>query len=199
MSIFVLGSGSAGRCMILKNAGLDFEVIRPDVDEDAIRNAFSPPEGEDPFAALALALAEAKARAVSKRTDLPVLGADQLLVCEDEVFTKPADMAEARENLERLRGRTHRLISALCIARKGESVWTHVDEAHLTMRNFSDAFLDWYLNTAGEKVLSSVGCYQIEGPGIQLFEKIEGDWFTIVGLPILPFLNWLRQEGLIPQ
>ncbi len=198
MTTFILGSGSAGRRMILENAGLDFEVIRPDIDEDTIRRQFSPLSEQESFDALALALAEAKAIAVSRNTDLPVLGADQLLVCEGRIFTKPSDMNQARENLLRLRGRTHKLISALCVARNGRRIWTFVDEAQLTMRAYTDEFLDWYLNKAGERVLSSVGCYQIEGLGIQLFEKIEGDWFTIVGLPILPFLDWLRRERIIP-
>ncbi len=198
MATFVLGSGSAGRRMILENAGLDFAVIRPEVDEDEIRVRFDPAGHDDPHGALALELARAKALEVSARTDLPVLGADQLLVLEGRIFTKPRDMAEARRNLMALRGHTHRLISALCVAQQGRVAWIHVKHADMTMRLFSDAFLDWYLKTAGEKVLSSVGCYQIEGPGIQLFERIEGDWFTIIGLPLLPFLDWLRSQGLIP-
>ncbi len=198
MATFVLGSGSTGRRMILKNAGLDFEVIHPRVDEDEIRAGFDAAAHEDPHATLAVELARAKALEVSTRTALPVLGADQLLVLEGRIFTKPRNMAEARRQLEALRGRTHRLVSALCVARQGEVEWIHVKHADMTMRPFSDAFLDWYLETAGEKVLSSVGGYQVEGPGIQLFERIEGDVFTIIGLPLLPFLDWLRGQGLIP-
>ena len=197
MSQFVLGSGSAGRRMILENAGLDFEVRRPQVDEEALKARFGK-EGDAPVEDLALALARAKAEAVSRAEERPVLGADQILVCEDRVFSKPVDMEEARRNLDFLRGRTHRLISALAVAEGGETVWTCVEEARMTMRNFSDAFLDRYLDMAGENVLKSVGCYQIEGPGIQLFEKVDGDWFTIIGLPILPFLDWLRGRGLLP-
>ncbi len=197
MSQFVLGSGSAGRRMILENAGLDFEIRRPQVDEEALKARFGK-EGDAPVEDLALALARAKAEAVSRAEERPVLGADQILVCEDRVFSKPADMEEARRNLDFLRGRTHRLISALAVAEGGETVWTCVEEARMTMRNFSDAFLDRYLDMAGENVLKSVGCYQIEGPGIQLFEKVDGDWFTIIGLPILPFLDWLRGRGLLP-
>ncbi len=194
MSQFILGSGSAGRRMILENAGLDFEIRRPRVDEDALKARF---EGaaED----LAAALARAKAEDVSRNAELPVLGADQILICEGRVFSKPADMEEARRNLNFLRGRTHRLISALAVAEGGRTVWTRIEEARMTMRNFSDDFLDWYLDMAGENVLKSVGCYQIEGPGIQLFEKVEGDWFTIIGLPILPFLDWLRQRNILPE
>ncbi len=198
MSQFVLGSGSAGRRMILENAGLDFEVRRPQVDEEALKARFGK-EGDAPVEDLALALARAKAEAVSCDDGRPVLGADQILVCEGRVFSKPADMEEARRNLDFLRGRTHRLISALAVAEGGETVWTCVEEARMTMRNFSEAFLDRYLDMAGENVLKSVGCYQIEGPGIQLFEKVDGDWFTIIGLPILPFLDWLRKRGILPE
>ncbi len=197
MSQFVLGSGSAGRRMILENAGLDFDIRQPQVDEDALKAEFRSTD-EAPVEDLALALARAKAQAVSRAETRPVLGADQILVCEDRVFSKPADMEEARRNLRFLRGRTHRLISALAVAENGETVWTCIDEARMTMRDFSDAFLDRYLETVGEDALKSVGCYQIEGPGIQLFEKVDGDWFTIIGLPILPFLDWLRNRGLLP-
>ncbi len=198
MSQFVLGSGSAGRRMILENAGLDFEIRRPQVDEEALKAEFGQEE-EMPIEDLALALARAKAEAVSKNENRPVLGADQILVCEGRVFSKPADLEEARRNLRYLRGRTHRLISALAVAERGGTVWTCVDEARMTMRNFSDAFLERYLRMVGENVLRSVGCYQIEGPGIQLFENVDGDWFTIIGLPILPFLDWLRERGLLPE
>ncbi len=197
---FVLGSGSAGRRMVLEQAGLDFEVMPARVDEEAIRSGFPRHEGgEDAgLAALAEALAEAKALEVSRRSDKPVLGGDQILVLDGEVFSKPRDMAEARAHLQRLRGRTHHLISALAVAEAGEIVWRHTDSAAMTMRAFSDAFLDAYLERLGEKALSSVGCYQVEGPGIQLFERISGDYFTIIGLPLLPFLAWLRQRGLLP-
>ena len=193
---FVLASGSAGRRMVLKNAGLTFEVMPAAVDEEAIRQQF-PQRGEADFTALALALADAKALEVSRRSPLPVLGGDQLLVLDGEVFGKPRDMQEARAHLQRLRGRTHHLISALSVAQGGEVVWQHVDSAAMTMRAFTDAFLDAYLRDLGEKALTSVGCYQVEGPGIQLFEKIKGDHFTIIGLPLLPFLAWLRQRGLL--
>ena len=194
---FVLASGSVGRRMVLENAGLSFEVMPAAVDEEAIRQRFLQ-RGEADFTALAQALADAKALEVSQRTSLPVLGGDQLLVLDDEVFGKPRSMEEARAHLMRLRGRSHHLISALSVAEGGEVVWQHVDAATMTMRAFTDAFLDAYLEALGEKVLSSVGCYQVEGPGIQLFEKIEGDHFTIIGLPLLPFLHWLRERGVLP-
>jgi len=195
MGRFVLGSGSSGRRMVLANAGLDFEVMRPQVDEEAIKAGFAA-QGKG-VEALAQELADAKALDVSARTPLAVLGADQVLELDGEPFSKPADMVAARAQLLSLRGRTHRLISALAVAREGEIVWRHVDVAHMTMRRFSEDFLDAYLERVGEKALASVGGYQVEGPGIQLFECIRGDFFTIIGLPLLPFLAWLRKEGLL--
>ena len=195
MADFILGSGSAGRRMILENAGLDFAIRRPDVDEEALKEQFLASGGNPEE--LAMPLAEAKAVAVSRGEELPVLGADQVLVCDGRLFSKPRDMEQARENLKILRGRPHRLISALAVARGGEVVWRHVASAEMVMRDFSDEFLDWYLDKVGDKALSSVGCYQVEGPGIQLFRQVEADWFTIIGLPLLPFLDWLRGEGII--
>ncbi len=198
MATFVLGSGSAGRRMLLENAGLSFEVLPARVDEAAIRADFLRAHGADELPLLADELAAAKALEVSRRTEKPVLGGDQILVVDGEVFSKPRDMEQARAHLRRLRGRTHHLISALAVAEKGEIVWRHRDAAAMTMRAFSDVFLERYLAEVGERALSSVGCYQVEGPGIQLFERIDGDYFTIVGLPILPFLHWLRGRGLLP-
>ena len=197
--MFVLGSGSAGRRMLLENAGLSFEVMPARVDEDAVKERFLREHGSEALPELADALAAEKALEVSRRTELPVLGGDQILVLEGELFNKPHDMEEARENLKRLRGRTHHLVSALAVAEKGEIVWTYREAAAMTMRAFSDTFLERYLATVGEKARSSVGCYQVEGPGIQLFENIEGDYFTIVGLPLVPFLHWLRERGLLPE
>ncbi len=196
--MFVLGSGSAGRRMLLENAGLVFTVMPARVDEEAVKERFLREHGPEALPELADALAAEKALEVSRRTALPVLGGDQILVLEGELFNKPRDMDVARENLKRLRGRTHHLVSALAVAEKGEVVWQYRDAAAMTMRAFSDAFLEEYLAMVGEKALSSVGCYQVEGPGIQLFEKIEGDYFTIVGLPLIPFLHWLRKRGLLP-
>lgn len=198
MADFILGSGSAGRRAILQNAGLDFATDRPRVDEDAVKEAFFTRGNEANPADLAAILARVKAAEVSTRHDLPVLGADQILLCDKKIFSKPATMDEARQNLIALRGRTHRLISAIAVAQKEKILWSHVATAEMTMRDFSNEFLGRYLAQVGEKVLSSVGCYQIEGPGIQLFERIEADWFTIIGLPLLPFLQWLRNENIIP-
>ncbi len=146
----------------------------------------------------ALALAEAKAHAVSGRhNDAWVIGADQMLVCEGRWFDKPADKNEALTHLKTLRGRGHDLISAVCVAKNHEIDWRHVESTHLTMLDLSDAFFEDYLAKAGPEVLESVGAYRLEGVGAQLFSKIEGDYFTILGLPLLPLLAYLREAELI--
>lgn len=195
-STLILASGSAVRAMLLRNAGLDFRVQDSRVDEDAVKKRFA---GSDTDA-LALKLAEEKALAVGRgEAAALVIGADQILSCDGERFDKPRDLDEARTNLKRFRARTHVLHSSVVLARGAEIVWRHSDRAQLTMRDFSDRFLDWYLATLGEKVRTSVGCYQLEGPGIQLFERIEGDYFTILGLPLLPLLAQLRQSHAVTQ
>lgn len=195
-SSLILASGSSVRATLLRNAGLAFTVQDSRVDEDAIKKRFVGGDTD----ALALKLAEAKALAVSKdEPESLVIGADQMLSCDSDRFDKPRDMDEARGNLKRFRGRTHILHSGIVLALAGEILWRHSDRAHLAMRDFSDGFLDWYLETVGEKVRMSVGCYQLEGPGIQLFERIEGDYFTILGLPLLPLLAELRRRNAVPQ
>jgi septum formation protein len=190
----ILASGSAVRAMLLRNAGLEFAVQDSRVDEDAVKKSFAGGDTD----ALAQTLAAEKALAVSRAAPASlVIGADQILSCEGDRFDKPRDMDEARTNLKRFRAHTHTLHSGVVLALGGEIVWRHGDKAHLTMRDFSDSFLDWYLETLGEKVRSSVGCYQLEGPGIQLFEKIEGDYFTILGLPLLPLLAELRRREVV--
>lgn len=195
---FVLGSGSAGRRMLLEQAGLAFEVIRPNVDEEVLKDNFLREHDPKDLPALATTLATEKAREVSTRTDKLVVGGDQILLLDGVLFNKPRDVQEARENLRRLRGRTHHLVSALALARKGEVIWRYRDTAAMTMRDFSDDFLELYLHLAGTGVLSSVGCYQIEGLGVHLFEKIEGDHHTIIGMPMLPLLAALRSHGIVP-
>ena len=192
----VLASTSPYRRKMLEAAGLAFEVLAPDVDEADLKHCLAtraPKPG-----AVAEALARAKAEAVSARhPDAVVIGADQVLALDDELFDKPGDLAAARAQLERLRGKTHRLVSAVALARAGEVHWTHVDEAVLTMRPFSPAFLDRYLAHAGAGLGQIVGAYEIEGPGIQLFERVAGDHFTIIGLPLVPLLAELRARGAI--
>jgi nucleoside triphosphate pyrophosphatase len=147
---------------------------------------------------VALVLAEAKALDVSaKNPDAIVIGTDQTLSLDDTIFHKPADMEGARRHLLKLSGKTHHLNSAVVLARNGETLWRHVAVARLTMRKLEPDFIGRYLSRVGDKALSSVGAYQVEGEGIQLFEEIEGDYFTIVGLPLLPLLVALREQGAI--
>jgi len=190
----VLASTSQSRRTLMKNAGLVFNTVAATVDERAIeseeRNVKLGP------AELALELARQKALDVSrKKPGALVIGCDQTMSLGQVVFHKPAGIGEARENLWTLRGKTHRLNSAIVLVQDGEVSWEHVGIAELTMRSFSESYLDQYLSRVAESVLKSVGAYQLEGEGIQLFESIEGDYFTILGLPLLPLLSKLREMG----
>ncbi|RWN01606.1 MAG: Maf-like protein [Mesorhizobium sp.] len=192
----ILASGSPFRKALLVNAGVAVEAVPAEVDERALEaplkdSGISP---ED----VALVLAEAKATEVSERKPgALVLGCDQTLSLGDKVFHKPADMEAARRHLLALSGNTHQLNSAVVLARDEAVLWRHVGVASLTIRKLDPAFIGRHLARVGAKALSSVGAYQIEGEGIQLFEKIEGDYFTIVGLPLLPVLAKLRELGAI--
>ncbi|MBL6762105.1 MAG: Maf family protein [PS1 clade bacterium] len=183
-----LASQSKIRAAVLEGAGLDFEVQVSGVDEDALKAAH-----HGAADALALALAAAKAQAVAAEGLL--IGADQILECDGKLYDKPRDMDEARHNLSLFRGKTHYLVGGVVLVEGGETVWAHGGRVALTMRDFSDAFLDAYLAAAGERVLSSVGCYQLEGLGAHLFSAIDGDYFSILGLPLLPLLDGLRTHG----
>ena len=192
----ILASKSISRKTILYNAGLRFDVIPSEIDERAVeepllRTGFSP---ED----IALVLAEAKAETVSMTSpDSYTIGADQILEFEGERITKPDTMKSARRLLLRMRGKTHHLHSAVAVARRGEVLWTNAGTAHLTMREYSPEFVGRYLAQVGEEALTSVGAYRIEGLGIHLFEKIGGDYFTILGIPLLPLLKYLREHSVI--
>jgi septum formation protein len=191
----ILASKSEVRRTLLAAAGIPVEIDPADIDERAA-------EGGAPRAAghAAALLARAKAEAVAaRRRGRVVLGADQTLALGNERFTKPKNRAFAREQLRKLRGRTHELHSALAVVRDGKVVFRHIETARLTMRAFSDSFLEAYLDEAGDTVTASVGGYQVEKVGIQLFERIEGDHATILGLPLLPLLAWFRREGLLAQ
>lgn len=192
----VLASASPFRRKMLEDAGVAVETARPGIDERAVEAAVEG-SGITPEE-LAAILAEAKALDVSER--MPgrlVVGADQTLSLGDEVLHKARDMEEARRRLLALSGRTHQLNSAAVLARDGQVLWRHVGVARLTMRPLDPAFVGRHLSRVGDGVLGSVGAYQIEGEGIQLFERIEGDHFTIVGLPLLPLLAKLRELGAI--
>ncbi|MBO6634649.1 Maf family protein [Parvibaculum sp.] len=202
-SSLILASASAVRAKLLADAGLRFEAVDSRVDEDAIKAGFAKGDkqhgnAESETDALALKLAEAKALAVSATNGHAlVIGADQILSCEGKRYDKPKSMEEARANLLAFRGRPHILHSGLVLAKNGATLWNLSVRATLTMREFSESFLDAYLEEAGERVMKSVGCYQLEGPGVQLFETIEGDYFSILGLPLLPLLDELRRHGQV--
>jgi septum formation protein len=192
----VLASTSPFRRRMLEAAGLSFRVVPPDVDEAAIKERF--PNGNSQPAAVAEALARAKAEAVSSRMpEAMVIGADQVLAFAGPVLSKPKNVAAARRQLEQLRGKTHSLLTAVALAVQGKCVWSHIDTATLTMRSFSQLFLDDYIAEGGESLCRMVGAYEIEGRGIQLFDRVEGDTFGIVGLPLLPLLAELRARGAI--
>ena len=192
----ILASGSPYRRKLLEGAGIDFAVVKPELDERAVEaplvgTGVTPQE-------VALILAEAKATAVSEaRRDALVIGSDQTLSLGEELFHKPVDMEGARRHLLKLSGRTHHLNSAVALARNGEIVWHHVSVARMTMRSLNPGFVGRHLADVGNAALTSVGAYQVEGRGIQLFERIDGDYFTIVGLPLLPLLAALRELGAI--
>lgn len=192
----VLASGSRFRKTILEAAGVSIDVMPAGIDERAVEETLdgSGASPED----VAQVLAEAKALDVSgKNPGRLVLGCDQTLSLGEELFHKPKDMEGARRRLLKLSGRTHQLNSAIVLARNGEVIRRHVGVASLTMRKLDPAFIGRHLARVGEAALGSVGAYQIEGEGVQLFEKIEGDHFTIVGLPLLPLLKELRELGAI--
>jgi septum formation protein len=195
MIALTLASQSRARGDILRHAGVAFAACVSGVDEESTKRSLLA-RGASP-AQVATALADEKALAVSAQRPGLVIGADQTLDLDGSVFDKPASLAEARDRLIALRGRAHALRSAVTIARDGEVAWRDLQTAWLSMRAFSDAFLDRYLSRIGEKVLSSVGCYQLEGEGAQLFEAIDGDYFTILGLPLWGLLGFLRDEGVL--
>ena len=194
----VLASGSSSRRRLLEAAGLTFRVVPPDVDETALKRTLLAQTPKPSAATVAETLARAKCEAMSGRiAGAVVIGADQVLALDEELFDKPPDVAAARAQLLRLRGTTHRLLTAVALAQEGRTVWECMETATLTLRSFSAMALDRYLAVAGDRVTRSVGAYEIEGPAIQLFERIEGDYFTILGLPLLPLLAELRARGAI--
>jgi septum formation protein len=192
----VLASASKVRRTVLEAAGVAVEVRPVGIDERVIEAR----AGIADAAGTAALLARTKARTAGESDpERIVLGADQTLALGARRFSKATDRAAARAQLQALRGRTHTLHSAVVLVRAGAVVFEHVDVAHLTMRAFSDEFLGRYLDTVGDAATASVGGYQLEGPGIQLFERVEGDHFTVLGLPLLPLLDWLRRAGFLAE
>ena len=192
----ILASSSSARRAILERAGVSFSVDPSGLDEDALKEKLALRSVEE----VALALAEAKAlRVAARHPGALVLGADQMLDLDGRRLDKPADKAAAAGQLRLLRGRAHRLVNGLVLARGGHTVWRHEESATLWMRDCSDAFLERYLAQAGPDVLESVGAYRLEGQGAQLFERIEGDFFAVLGLPLMALLGALRREGFLER
>ncbi len=191
----VLASGSASRRALLAGAGVTAEALKPNIDEETLRTAMR--ADHMPIKDQAMRLAELKALKISDQHKGLVIGGDQMLALGARAFDKPVDRQGARAHLKALSGQTHVLETAITIAENGEIVWRHLARPQLTMRTLSDSFIDSYLDVVGDTVLSTVGAYQLEGPGSQLFTQIEGDYFSILGLPLLPLLEYLRIRGIL--
>lgn len=193
----ILASGSAVRKEVLENAGVIFEVMSKPIDEAAIKTAMLADNAR--LRDIADALAEAKAMRVSRTMPGLVIGADQIMVMDKTLFDKPPTIEAARERLIAMRGKMHSLMGALVICENGVPVWRHISTVRLYVREFSDEFLEDYIKAEGEMLTKSVGAYRFEGLGAQLFDKVEGDMFSIMGLSLLPLLDYLRTRGAVPS
>ncbi|MHA7898515.1 MAG: Maf family protein [Henriciella sp.] len=197
MSGIVLASGSASRRALLSGAGVEARSIKPNVDEDTAKQAMRA-QGVS-VRDQAMQLAELKAIKVSRAEPGLVIGGDQMLNLDGAAFDKPANLDEAANHLRRLSGKSHTLETAILIAENGEPIWRYLARPKLTVRPLSEAFIERYVETCGEALLSTVGAYQLEKLGAQLFSRIEGDYFSILGLPLLPLLDYLRTRGILEQ
>jgi septum formation protein len=196
MSLSVtLASGSESRRRLLMAAGIEAAAIKPNVDEDAMKAGLRA-EGMS-VRNQAMRLAEMKAIKISQRVPGLVIGGDQMLALDNEAFDKPKDLSAAADHLRKLSGKAHTLETAIVVCENGEPVWRHLARPRLTMRPLTEDFIEDYVERVGEPLLSTVGAYQLEGLGAQLFNKIEGDYFSILGLPLLPLLDYLRIRGVI--
>tara|TARA_R110000824_G_C15075602_1_gene663826 strand:+ start:133 stop:732 length:600 start_codon:yes stop_codon:yes gene_type:complete len=192
----ILASSSKTRHAMLKNAGVDCDAIASMIDEEGYKQSMKA-EGAN-AAEAAETLAEMKAlRMYRQQPDGIVIAADQMLECNGIWFDKPKDRDNTRAQLLALRGKTHQLVSAAVIYKEGSRIWGTIDTAHLTMRNFTEEWLDWYLDAAGNDIFDCVGGYQLEGIGAQLFTEVRGDYFTVLGLPLLPLIGFLRDHGVL--
>ena len=194
----ILASASPSRSALLRSAGMTFEVRPADIDESAIRASLEAEGSDMPPPDIAEILARAKAETVSELyPGACVIGADQILVFEDRIFEKPLNFDAARETLLRLQGETHHLHASVCVARAGATCWAQTETARLTMRPLTPEVIGRYLAEAGETVLTSVGAYKLESYGVHLFAQVRGDYFTILGLPLLPLLAFLRAQDAL--
>ncbi len=192
----VLASASRSRAALLRNAGIEALCDPANIDEDAVKIAAR--DNDDTAVQVAETLAERKAQHVSRRhAGAFVIGADQMLQCDGVWFDKPDDLDQARAHLMALRGKTHELLAAVCVVCDGQRLWRRLETARLTMRPFSDAFLEEYLHAVGAEACQSVGAYQLEGRGAQLFSRVDGDYFTILGLPLLALLGFFAAQGVV--
>ena len=197
MTSVILASGSASRRALLAGAGVEARSIKPNVDEDAAKNAMR--ADNISVRDQAMRLAELKAIKVSRSEPGLVIGGDQMLNLNGEAFDKPKDLGAAREHLRKLSSHAHTLETAIVIAENGEPVWRHLARPKLTVRTLSEDFITNYVDQCGQALLSTVGAYQLESLGAQIFSKIEGDYFSILGLPLLPLLDYLRVRGILTQ
>jgi len=193
---FILATASKTRIKLFNNAGLGFDVIPAHIDEEKIKDDY---KGEA-AGFVAQKLSDKKAESISeKHPDKLVIAADQVLVCEEQLFSKPSSLDEVKTHLFKLQGKPHELISAVSAAKAGKSLWRHSDSARLVMRVMSDKFIDNYIEQEGKDLLSSVGGYKIEGSGVLLFDEVEGSFFTILGIPLLQLLAFLREQKILLQ
>ena len=198
MTRIILASASESRASLLRGAGVAFEVVPARVDEEAIKDSML--AANQPHRVIADALSELKAVRVSAaHPGALVIGADQILSFAGELVSKCATMDEARALLARLRGKSHELFSAAVMAKDGAPIWRHTERAKMTMYPVSDAFIDNYLAQKGENLLAGVGCYRLEDEGVQFFSHVAGDYFAILGLPLIQLLSGLREQGVIPK
>ena len=197
MPDIILASGSASRRALLQGAGLSARSIKPNVDETAAKNAMRAENLS--VRDQAMRLAEMKAMKISAREPGLVIGGDQMLNLEGEAFDKPAHLDAAAAHLRKLSGKSHTLETAIVIAENGEPVWRHLARPKLSVRTLTSEFIETYIDQCGDALLSTVGAYQLEGMGAQIFSKIEGDYFSILGLPLLPLLDYLRVRGVLTE
>jgi len=192
----ILASGSAARRQVLRNVGIDAIPIKPNVDENALKVDMR--RNNVPVRDQAMHLAEMKARKVSSQHEGLVIAGDQMLSLNGDAFDKPPTLEAAKDHLRQLSGQTHTLETAIMICEDGQPVWRHLARPKLTVRPLSEAFIQSYVGDCGDALLSTVGAYQLEGRGAQLFTAIEGDFFSILGLPLLPLLDYFRTRGILP-